>query len=126
MKLKIFTPQNNYKQHDPRISIKGSGVVSLGRTLARIVDIQEDETIALAQDETNPKDWYLVVGKGYCKARVDKQGNCLFNHSAATKALLDSIDCERSSQSFLVSEEPVTNEAGRVYAIITLNPLIKK
>ena len=81
-----------------------SGLISISKAAAEIMKIKAKDKLILAQDDQNPKDWYLAIHDSGFSARGD-DGRLFFNSCAIAKSFCDSIGVDYPS-SYLIGKKP--------------------
>lgn len=128
MKLFIYNKENSITttakcgNRTVRIN-RSNGVIYLSRMLANSLSFRSGEKLIIANDEDNPKDWYLGKtndGNGF-DLKNDKGGVRFINKYLALK-ILDSAKVEANS-TFLVAKEPINSDGLLFYKIIISSPV---
>lgn len=124
MKLFIYNKENSIattaKGGNRTVRInRSNGVIYLSRMLAKSLSFRGGEKMIIANDEDNPKDWYLgkTNNENGFDLRDDKGGVRFINKCLALK-ILDSAKVEANS-TFLVAKEPINIDGVLYYKIIT-------
>lgn len=124
MKLFIYNKENSVSsvsrsgERTIRVN-RSNGVVYISKALSEALGLKENEKLLFANDEENPKDWYLCKTNdinGF-SLKIDKSGVRFMNKYLSTK-ILDSAKVEDSA-TFFVSKEPLSNNEVLFYKIIT-------
>lgn len=140
MKLFIWNKENSYSPtmyaERRTIRVNRHGYIYLSGALAAEMDLQHESRLNMANDEENPKDWYL------CKTQ-DETGFLLrgdrhkelpqtkrhtisgveFSNVCLATKMLSFAKTECFSVRFLVAKEPVEVEGVKYYKILTSNPI---
>ena len=125
MKLIIWNKANScspatYAQRRT-IRVNRHGYIYLSGALTAEMELRDGCRLNLANDEQNPKDWYLCRTQheeGF-RLRGDRPGK-----NAATKRLTGGVaKAECFSVRYLVAREPVVVDGVKYYKILTANPI---
>lgn len=130
MKLIIYNCENT-RMKDPskgRRSIRFNrvnGSIYISVALVKDLGITEADQIEFANDEENPKEWYLrkTSNKQGFPLQFNKGGTRMVS-KFVSKAVLDSVKLKDSSATFLVSKEAVETENGSFYKILVTCPIV--
>lgn len=129
MKLNVFNnvtlPKALGRTTDiiPRISFNKSGVISINKTGAALLNIGKADKVTLAQDEEDPCNWYLFKDNenGY-QVRTkdfDKSGCICFNHNQLRTSLLECFDFDtETSHNFKIARTPEKHGKLLLYGIL--------
>lgn len=131
MKLVIYNLENSYTSAERvgRRSIRmnyDGGAMYLSSKLAKDLGISLNDRLEFANDESNPKDWYLhktTEEQGF-PLQVNK-GGVRLRSKFICKTVLDMAKI-KDNATFLVSKDPVETEQGTFYKIIVSCPILTK
>ena len=103
-----------------------SGAMYLSSKWAKDLGISLNDRLEFANDESNPKDWYLhktTEEQGF-PLQVNK-GGVRLRSKFICKTVLDMAKI-KDNATFLVSKDPVETEQGTFYKIIVSCPILTK
>lgn len=131
MKLVIYNIEN-CRMSENRVGKRSirfnsvTGNMYLSTKLAKELNITMNDCLEFANDEHNPKEWYLhkTADKQGFPLQFNKGGTRLRNKYIC-KTILDMVKIKESA-TFLVSKDPVKTEQGIFYKIILSCPILSK
>jgi hypothetical protein len=116
MKLKYFSEQTlpkfggGTRNGSPKINFGKSGTITINRFAAKLMELNADDKITIAQDEDDPANWYLfkdsqhgflVRGK---KAQDGQTGDLQFNHKGLLLEICKACEIsDEQSHNFLIA-----------------------
>lgn len=128
MRLFIYNKENTISTYtrggERTIRInRTNGVVYFSRILADMLKLKDNERVVFANDEDNPKDWYLskTNDENGFLVKNEKTGVRFISTSLCNK-ILDSVKIQ-SNATFLVANKPINDNGATFFKIIVSNPL---
>lgn len=115
MKLNYFSEQTLEKKMDrsraAKICFRKAGVISLNPNACEIIGIKPGDKISMAQDQENPKDWYVFrdSGHGFPARKAYNNDGVIFNHKTLVRKFCEanSLKLDKSYQ-FLIAGQKTT------------------
>lgn len=139
MKLIIWNKANSYSPttyaQRRTIRVNRHGYIYLSGALTSEMELRDGCRLNMANDEQNPKDWYLcrtLQEEGF-RLRGDRPGENAatkrqtggveFSNVCLASKLLALAKAECFSVRYLVAKEPIVIDGVKYYKILTANPI---
>lgn len=129
-KLKIYdvnnTPKTNVRGK-AFIHITKNGIFTFNKPMVEKLGLKIGDSLRIANDEANPKDWYLLLGEhpdGF-KVRKKTADTVLFNAAGIADLIFKSLKTTPKPGRILIGAEPVEVDKLKVWPLIT-SPLGKE
>lgn len=133
MKLKSYNPETlpvSSKGKPAMYLNSKAGMLHISAAAAEKLGLKEGDFIELSQDEDEPQDWYLSKTKKGFGLRNKKKGSAeqglIFNNTALTKLIFESVGYQEQTGRVLFGAEPVTVNKVDYWPVITSNLLKNK
>lgn len=128
MDLKIFAPEDLATKQTAFLSISKTNYMRFNQALKNRLGLKHGDVIKMAQDQDNPKDWFLLLNQrsGFeLRAKDDEDKGLMLQSSSLVAIMRESLGMSTKDKSvrFLVAEKPVSDDNPYVYAILTAKPL---
>lgn len=119
MKLKTYNKTNTLTKDrgTPAISITHTGVFRVSTVLAEEMKLQEGDQVALAQDEDEPKDWYLHKVKADGFPIHISGGGHVFSALGITRQMMELIEFKHKTGRMIVGEK-ITHDKVQMWPLI--------
>ncbi|TPE44959.1 hypothetical protein [Pontibacter mangrovi] len=139
MKLKIFDITNTPKAQPkgvPFLSVSAAGCFTINKVLEEQLTLKEGAAVKLAQDESRPKDWFLIVlpaRKSYSSDQSTAEGflirrtskHLCFNSAGIKDLLFKSVGYPGKSGRIQISREPIQHDGLTLIPLITSTSKVK-
>ena len=129
MNLETFDAMNmaSVRKNDPTIRVCRKGANVLSKGAIDLTGYEPEAGISFHQDKDNPKDWYFSNQEtGFPLRKGYDADTLLFNCTAMSNMILDSLDLDEASVGFKIAPEPTVVGDTTYWAILTAKPIIKK
>ncbi|MBU7576487.1 MAG: hypothetical protein KAF40_00350 [Flavihumibacter sp.] len=129
MKLIYFSSQTLPKQgggnKKPTISFGKKGMISINSESAKLVGLKHGDKITIAQDESEPENWYLFkdTHHGFELRNLSDEKSLGFNHIALVSTFREAMDLDSNkSHKFPLAIEPTVMKGDKTqyFGIILL------
>ena len=112
----------------PFIRLSTKGATAICMDIVKELGLEQGDTVSFLQNKEEPKDWYLLFGdKNGFVLRGDKKSKSLFfNQTENARIVFKSLALTCISARFKVDTTPVEVEGMKLYAMLTLKPIIGK
>jgi hypothetical protein len=124
MKLSVFNnenfPKSSYRSGGPKIGFAAKGQLSINYFAAELIGIKHGDKVSLAQDESDPENWYIFKDKDGFEVRLHSDKKTLItNHSKLCDSLKESLGLDAStSQRFTVGGQPTILDKVKYWGLI--------
>jgi hypothetical protein len=130
MELQIFTTVNLTRTYggSPSLTVAPQNYVRINRALAKQLGLKHGDKLAVAQNTTEPKNWYLITKHkdGFLLKSKDPKKDSGFNLQSAelVRKMREGLGIRNEPKGvrFSVSSEPVSEDKPNIYAILTAKP----
>ena len=123
MKLKKFNASNSARKaiKQPSLRVHKNGCITLNGALAMLLQVDEESTICLLQDEEQPTEWYLYVSHdGFQIHKLPGTDAVKIYNGLVANELLRSCKLYENSYQIIVSAEPQKIEGMTLFALLTV------
>lgn len=129
MEIKVFNNLVNKRRGSgkPCLHISESGIFNFNKQACYQLNLVKGTTISIAQDETNPRDWYFFRDPKGLELRHYKGKDTILSFSSKLirDCIFKSVGTiqKHGSMSFLLATEPTQHNELIMFAILTNSQL---
>lgn len=129
MKLKIYdattvVATSRHGKHSVNMNYK-TGLITFSRTLVASLKAKKNTKYAFAQDQSNPKDWYIYASPNGFDSREKEGGMLMLNSTPTARAIAESAGIDYST-TYLVGKEPTKVDGVDYWPILTKSGIKQK